>query len=352
MAALDETRHPRGRSSGRPVAVREDLVAEARAPLGPAPELRDLLRFATLAASGHNTQPWRFALSDRSAVVLPDLTRRTPVVDPDDHHLYASLGCAAETLSIAAAARGRDGTVRFEPRGEGRLVVDLSPARAREGPRFPAIPARQCTRSVYDGRPLSAADLDALVAAAAEVDVDAIPVTGGAVRAGLEERVIAANAAQVEDAAFVRELKSWLRFNAAAAVATRDGLYSASAGNPTLPTAVGNAIFPLVFTKAAETRKLTRQMRSTGGYLVLVARTDDPAGWAAAGRAYQRVALEATARGLAHAFLNQPVEVAAARADLADLLGVGGRRPDLVLRLGRAAPMPRSLRRPVEAVLA
>jgi hypothetical protein len=70
-----------------------------------------------------------------------------------------------------------------------------------------------------------------------------------------------------------------------------------------------------------------------------------------AGRSYQRFALQATALGLRHAHLNQPIEVAATRPQLQSLLGLGERRPDLVLRFGYAPPMPRSLRRPVAAVI-
>jgi hypothetical protein len=44
--------------------------------------------------------------------------------------------------------------------------------------------------------------------------------------------------------------------------------------------------------------------------------------------------------------------VAETRRQLADLLGLGDRRPDLVMRFGYAPPMPKSLRRPVEAVIA
>jgi hypothetical protein len=45
---------------------------------------RELVRCATLAANGHNTQP---AISLR-----PGSSRRTPAVDPaDDHHLLYSL---------------------------------------------------------------------------------------------------------------------------------------------------------------------------------------------------------------------------------------------------------------------
>ncbi len=37
-------------------------VAAIRAPLPEQPRMLDLIRFATLAANGHNTQPWRFHL--------------------------------------------------------------------------------------------------------------------------------------------------------------------------------------------------------------------------------------------------------------------------------------------------
>ena len=74
----------------------------------------DFVRYATLAPSGHNTQPWRFSIGENRIDIRPDLSRRTPVVDPDDHHLFVSLGCAAENLILAAGARGRPGELYFE----------------------------------------------------------------------------------------------------------------------------------------------------------------------------------------------------------------------------------------------
>ncbi len=63
---------------------------------------RELVRYATLAPSSHNTQCWQFALDARGRAItlLPDLTRRCPAVDPDDHHLFVSLGCAAMPRSL------------------------------------------------------------------------------------------------------------------------------------------------------------------------------------------------------------------------------------------------------------
>jgi hypothetical protein len=70
------------------------------------------------------------------------------------------------------------------------------------------------------------------------------------------------------------------------------------------------------------------------------------------GRACQRFALQATALGLKHAFVNQPVEVPALRPELAALAGAGDKRPDIVMRFGYGPELPKSPRRPVEAVLA
>jgi hypothetical protein len=75
---------------------------------------RELVRYASLAASSHNTQPWKFKIDDGSISILPDFTRRCPIVDPDDHHLFVSLGCAAENLLVAAEAGGFRGQPVFD----------------------------------------------------------------------------------------------------------------------------------------------------------------------------------------------------------------------------------------------
>jgi len=50
-------------------------------------DLKELVRLGTLAASSHNTQPWQFQLQERSITILPDFSRRCPVVDPDDSRI-------------------------------------------------------------------------------------------------------------------------------------------------------------------------------------------------------------------------------------------------------------------------
>lgn len=326
-------------------------AAEARAALSESPELLDFVRYATLAASGHNAQPWRFRLADGRIAILPDFARRTPVVDPDDHHLFVSLGCAAENLALAAAARGRRGDLRFNPDGAGSVVFEFGRATPKRSSLFEAIPRRQSTRADYDGRPVATADLEALSAAARIPGVDLILVTDPRRIERVHDLVVAGNSAQMSDPAFMRELKDWLRFNPRQALEAGDGLFSAASDNPVLPTWLGGPMFDLVVRAGAENDKYARQLRSSAGVAIFLSERDDMDHWVRAGRACQRFALQATALGLKHAFVNQPVEVTALRPQLASLLGMPGRRPDIVMRFGYGPTLPFSPRRPVQAVL-
>src|ERR1700694_406810 len=125
---------------------------------------QELVRYATLAPSSHNTQCWKFAVEDKAITILPDLSRRCPVVDPDDHHLFVSLGCAAENLIQAAFAYGLKAEPSFDATRDA-VRVTLAPTPAQTSLLFKAIPARQCTRGDYDGKPLSNEELDLLARA-------------------------------------------------------------------------------------------------------------------------------------------------------------------------------------------
>ncbi|MCF7990611.1 MAG: hypothetical protein K9M02_09220 [Thiohalocapsa sp.] len=92
---------------------RHPASAPASTPAQPA-LIRELVRCAVLAPSSHNTQCWRFEPRADGIRVRPDLSRRCPAVDPDDHHLYLSVGCAVENLQIAARAQGLAGEATLE----------------------------------------------------------------------------------------------------------------------------------------------------------------------------------------------------------------------------------------------
>lgn len=334
------------------MAEYEAAVTASRRVMKEQPEAQDLIRYATLAANSHNSQPWRFRVTQSAIDIMPDPTRRLSAVDPDDHHLFASLGCAAENLSIAAAMRGMPGTLAFAPAEEGTVRFEKGGDAPAEPALFGAIPTRQSTRADYNGKTVNTADLATLASAAAIPGVDLVLITDRPKLNQIRDLVMAGNSAQIADAAFIRELKAWLRFSPAQALKTGDGLFSAVSGNPALPEWIGPTIFDLVFKAKADNDKYASQIATSAGIAVFVAQGEGPEHWTQAGRACQRFALAATAMGLKHAFLNQPVEVARLRPELAALIGMPGRRPDIVMRFGYGPALPYSARRPVAAVIA
>ena len=118
---------------------------------------RELVRYATLAPSSHNTQCWRFQIQGKAILISPDWSRRCPAVDPDDHHLFVSLGCATENLAQAALANGLKATAVLD--ANGAIACSLESTKTVDSPLFRAIAEWQCTRADYDGKPLTNAEL-------------------------------------------------------------------------------------------------------------------------------------------------------------------------------------------------
>ena len=310
----------------------------------------ELVRYATLAPSSHNTQCWKFALDNETITIFPDLTRRCPAVDPDDHHIFVSLGCATENLIQAARAHGLRGKAEFDE-ARSAVRITLSPVAAEATDLFNAIVSRQSTRAEYDGKPIASDDLKRLEAAAKSDRVRSLLLTDRPALESVLDFVVQGNTAQMNDKAFVDELKAWIRFNGADAVRLGDGLFSKSSGNPEVPAWLGGLMFGFFFTPKAENEKYVKHLRSSAGVAVFAGAKEDKAHWVEVGRSYERFALQATALGIRTAHVNMPVEVASLRPKFAEAIGLGRTRPDLVIRFGRGPTLPPSLRRPVRAVL-
>ena len=320
-------------------------------PLDRSGGVRELVRAGTLGANSHNTQPWRFAISDKQITIAPDLTRRCPAVDPDDHHLFASLGCAVENVVQAATALGFMAEATFDVSDKDRGTITLERIQPARNDLADAIISRQCTRADYDGRALGAEDLGKIRMAGAVDGVECVLVTERPRMEALLDYVIQGNTAQIRDPKFMAELISWIRFNDSMAIERLDGLSGRSSGNPSLPAWLARPLLRFVMTEKGENDKYATQIRSSAGVAIFAAASNDKTGWIAAGRAFQRFALQATALGIRQAFINQPVEVQSLRPQIASYLGLGNRRPDLIVRFGRGPTLPRSLRRPIEVVI-
>lgn len=313
--------------------------------------LKNLIHYATLAPSGHNTQPWKFTTEPGTIRIEADLTRRLPVVDPDDHALYISVGCAVENLVIAAAQRGFTAALDCFPADEPSECIRVRLTQNGGEPAeslFHAIPARQSNRRLYDGRPIP----DDAIARLLEANLyDSVTLksfrTGDAETEPIIEFVKEGNRAQFSDPAFVNELISWIRFSKREAREHEDGLFAPALGFPAIPRRLGTFIMTRLVTPEGEAKRQEKAIRSSSLLILFIAHRHVKRNWIDLGRCFQRVALTAASLGIAHAHVNMPCEVEPIRERLATHLGLDeGAQPLLLIRFGYGKPLPRSPRRP------
>jgi hypothetical protein len=319
----------------------------------------ELVRLAGLAASGHNMQPWIFEIKNDRISILPDYTRRLPVVDPQDRELWISLGCALANLELAARSMGMDAETVIQPDGEEKLSVILGEANAPMDTDLSAfIPVRQCHRGLYNMKFVPEQDRAVLMERGTLGAAQALLVNDGDEVKKLQALVMEGDRQQYSDAAYIDELVESLRFNEREALESRDGLFSACSGNPKVPRFIGK-LFVNTGMGDSQAEKDRQLIDSASGLILIVTAGDIKSDWVAAGQTAQRMALQMSTLGIAHSYMNQPIEVAALRDEVQRFVEEGVmnnpwqkdalRTPQLLLRYGYAdEPMPYSLRRSVD----
>lgn len=309
----------------------------------------DLIRYATLAANGHNTQPWKFIVDGNHIYIYADETRRLPVVDPNDRELWISLGCALENLLIAAREAGFSAAVTY-PDTDDHIAIELTEALPVHSELFDAIPLRQNTRCLYGGKALSGEDFSRLQTLSLEPGINCVFLQGSTGLTMAADYIRQGTLIQYADKEFIRELIQWLRFNKKEALTSMDGLYSRCSGNPEVPRFIGR-LFVEGMKPEQQAEMDAKKVLSSAGVAVIASAADSRSDWVRTGQVYERLALLLTSMDIKSALLNQPVEVDETRSDFGGAAGLTTGKAQLVMRYGYAAAAPVSMRRPVNQIL-
>src|SRR6476646_3739535 len=80
-----------------------------------ADKLRFLLRYAVLAPSERNTQPWLFTIEDDAIELYADLTRTLQSIEPEGREMVISCGAALVYLRLAIRHFGYTSEVEILP---------------------------------------------------------------------------------------------------------------------------------------------------------------------------------------------------------------------------------------------
>lgn len=324
-------------------------------PVGGLDLARALIGAAVLAPSDWNTQPWRFEVEGATIRIVADSQRALPLTDPDRRGMLISLGAALENLLVAARAWGLQPTVRYVPDGGARAVMAEvgweNGGQRRDLGLFAAITQRRTNRRAYDGRGLLPEHRAALTA----------QVTGGPhlhwldapeVRRGLDDLVHDAVRTQLSDRRVRAEQDRWTRKDGKDAARRGDGVPESAldpSGWFSFDRLDPRTWYPRSAAEDAARRERDR-LRSAGAVALLTVPVRGEAAWLGAGQAYERLALKATALGIAHQPQNAPLEQERFRAALLRHFGAGGQEPLMLMRLGHAGEMPPTPRRAASLV--
>lgn len=130
---------------------------------------RRALSWALLAPNPHNLQSWAVDLSRPDTLLLfVDERRLLPQTDPQSRQIMIGHGCFLEILRMAAAAEGWLAEAALFPRGEWTLdrpvarVTFQRLARPEAETLFAEVPRRRTVKAKFEARPLAGADAAAL----------------------------------------------------------------------------------------------------------------------------------------------------------------------------------------------
>lgn len=296
-------------------------------------QLAFLLRFAILAPSTHNTQPWKFALgpmgSDEIRLQI-DPSRWLRVADADQRELHLSAGCALENLLIAAEHFGFAPQAHFFPQPQDE--AHIATVRFNKGGQTPAhhkhlfdcIPARHTNHKPYDGRPIDANALALMHSYIVEDGITLFTTSDLAIKRKVDDLVAEADAIQFADAAFRGELSHWIG----------QGVFGAS----------------WLMSKLAQVSTLyvdqgrTRALRDSDVLMrspllaALFTKENTRKAQMQAGQVFERLHLLATYLGISVQPMNQVLQVPALKEKLAGVLPAGGDAIQMLFRMGYAEP--------------
>jgi hypothetical protein len=318
---------------------------------------QEILYLASLAPSGHNTQPWSVQyIAPYHWVIGNDKTKWLPAVDPTQRETILSIGAFLQNLEYAANNRGYqcDFTLLAASNQDEKIVsVKLSKSGDRLSFDTQKMIRRRTVRSHYLSEVLKQEDLAFLIGEEKE-HIRYIPNKDKA-HQWINEQTIEANRIQAYRDPAQEELANWIRFSSEAAAQYNDGLTTASMEITGIPAWILRNFYDKASVMKKGFReqsidKVKKQVAQSAGWLLITSKDNNTGTLLETGKRLQRLFLKVRERQIALHPMTQILEEAATAQVLNSSIGVS-EPVQFLLRTGylKDYPDPVSLRRSVNS---
>ena len=309
-------------------------------------QLRFLLRYAILAPSAKNSQPWAFSVQGSRVHLIADVRRGQLIADPDQRELYIGLGCALENLLVAAEHFGfRHGVSYFPEAGNNELAVTVLfapggvPSHARAGATLSAILRRHNDNGVFRDAPLPDELRRRLLACCVEPELRVNLTDDRHFRRWIEALTLQADRVEFANPAFRKELGYWIG----------QGVF----GTPPLLAGLGRLAVSRIDLGETVAEQDHAILESAALLGLITAAGDSHLAHVRTGQLFERLWLTATALGVSLHPMSQTMRRPELRAAVTELLPSPGWIPQHLFRVGYStrAEEHHTPRRPLEDVL-
>lgn len=301
-------------------------------------KLRFLLKFAVIAPSSHNTQPWSFSVAGSTIHIYRAPDRRLPIADPIDRQLFISIGCAIQNILIAADYYGYSTKIKFisEDRDDHLIaIIELKQEKKRDSSGdhlVNCITRRRTNRNRYKLDPIDKNILQELRSLEIRNTYISI-ISQNEKMAQLSDVAVLASIESLVDTEFRRELSHHVKHNM---TNSKVGMPGFSLGIPT-PVSFLLPLLIRLFNMEKAARKQNEFLfkKHTPYIVVIMTDCDERKNWLEAGQLFEQFALVCTKHGISVSPWGAPIQVGEFHKNLQEILKTK-MRPQIFFRMGYA----------------
>jgi hypothetical protein len=295
--------------------IRSDIKPDLAGQIPFKPGEKEILYLASLAPSGHNTQPWFVKyVEPYHWIIGNDKSKWLPGVDPTQRETLLSIGAFLQNLEYAANTFGYNCQFSvLANTNQDENIVEVKLLKASNGATFNVeqIKLRRTVRSNYLNDPISKADIDHLSVENADY-FHFIPNTTKEYK-WLNEQTIEANRIQTNRDIAQQELANWIRFSGNDAEKNLDGLTTASMEIKGLPGWIVRNFYTRedVMKKSFRDQtidKVKQQVEHSAGWLLITSNDNSVLSLLETGKRLQSLLLKIRQRSIAIHPMTQALE--------------------------------------------